>query len=139
MSVIPKGAILECSSEGCSQTVRLFTPFRGKLADFRCAEHLPYLTFTISPSVGSYTNCRQCFAQHLYNEQSFWVYCHVCESECDKDPKTPAPEPLSDVCSTCKTTTTVEWTYDPYNADINSAYVYGWYCGECLQTSAEDI
>ena len=141
MSVVSAGSTVPCSLKGCSEHVRLFAPFRGKLSDFKCAMCLPHLMFSSTPSVGSYTNCRNCAAQHLYKGDSFRIFCHVCESKCDKVPKTPEPEPqiTVGVCSTCRTTKKVIWTYDPFKAAINSTYVYEWYCDECLLKSSEDI
>ena len=55
------------------------------------------------------------------------------------DPKTPPPGPNPNCCSQCRKMTRVNWTYNPYAADVGNTYIYDWWCKHCFNQACDDV
>jgi hypothetical protein len=145
---IKRNSVLYCFETGCNNKV---SDFRGKIRDFRCAQHLSHLTFSShSPKINDYTNCSSCNSQYKFlGDRS--MLCHVCfdekkvlnnyESRNISVCSLPIPQPFRPKpknCEACNNNPNVIWTINSYEAEINNNAFYGWYCDSCLYEMAAD-
>lgn len=110
-----------------------------KLSKFKCQDCLGYST--------GHSVCIVC--KGMCNTNATTGKCFVCnEASANKkscgdvyepviDPK-PEPTTKPSNCQTCDNSE-IEWTYNPFDLDVNQSYVYGWWCDDCLYTMSMDI
>jgi hypothetical protein len=123
------GSLIPCQNRKdkndfvCLETVRIYkTLCLNDASEFRCADCL---------NIPGYTHCIRCFGMCKTDN----LFCFVCEKNDAKS--VPTAKPSS--CQCCKDNTDIKWTYNPFDADVNDTYVYGWWCDECLDNFRMDI
>lgn len=89
VSVIMPHSKMECQSERCTQSVRLWAHFVGRVEEFRCARCLPHTTFSTDQVEGNYVLCSNCQAQYKVTVIKPIPLCFVCQeshNQFDDDP-----------------------------------------------------